>query len=76
MAIHTMGFWGFRNRIRRRKNQKNLINLVKSIGTIDKIKRKKVKIGRQYSSTGYKPNKSCFHLAVSTEKQATSGFIS
>ena len=58
------------------ENQKNLMNLGKRMGTIDIINRQKVNIGRQYSSAGYKPNRSCFHLALRTEKQATSGFMS
>ena len=43
---------------------------------IDKTRNPKVTVGRQYSSAGYKPKSSCFHLAVNTEKQATSGFRS
>ena len=49
------------------------MNLGKRIGMIERIKRKKVRVGRQYSSAGYNPKSSCFHLAVKTEKQATLG---
>ena len=49
------------------------MNLGKRIGIIDKIKRKKVSVGRQYSSAGYNPKRSCFHLAERTEKHATLG---
>ena len=49
------------------------MNLGKRMGIIDKIKRKNVRVGRQYSSAGYNPNSNCFHLAVKTEKQATLG---
>ena len=43
---------------------------------IEKIKSINVTVGRQYSSAGYNPKSNCFHLAVKTEKQATSGFKS
>ena len=36
-------------------------------------KKIKVNVGLQYSSAGYSPKSNCFHLAVSTEKHATSG---
>ena len=58
------------------ENQKKRKNLEKRIGIIDKIKRKKVRVGRQYSSAGYNPKRSCFHLAAKTEKHATLGFKS
>ena len=55
------------------ENQKNLRYFGKRIGTIDINNSINVKVGRQYSSAGYSPNRSCFHLAVSTEKHATFG---
>ena len=55
------------------ENQKYLKKLGNSMGTIASKKQTNVKVGLQYSSAGYKPKRSCFHLAAKTEKQATSG---
>ena len=55
------------------ENQKKRKNFGNNIGTMASIKKIKVKVGLQYSSAGYSPKSNCFHLAASTEKQATSG---
>ena len=58
------------------ENQNSLKNLGNNMGTIASNKQKKVKVGLQYSSAGYNPKSSCFHLAARTEKHATSGSMS